>query len=82
MVAEDWSKIATADNVLTYSQTKYERPLGLARLFVSNGRNDEDKFEILILQSYAIGQFCLDSTYMYNQYWAKINKLADEEETE
>lgn len=61
MVAEDYSKIAIADNVITYNQTPEEKKLGLARLYVSNGRNDEDKFTVLLTQSYAIGQFCLDS---------------------
>lgn len=64
MVAEDYSKIATADNVITYTQSKEEKALGLARLFVSNARGDEDKFTVLISQAYAMGQFCLDSTYM------------------
>lgn len=68
MVSEDWSKIMTADNVLTYNQTDAERKLGLARIFVSNGRNDEDKFSVLISQSYAIGQFCLDSAMMLSDY--------------
>lgn len=64
MVAEDYSKIATSDNVVTYNQTPQEKTLGLARLFVSNGRNDEDKFTVLISQNYDIGQFCLDSVYL------------------
>ena len=68
MVAEDVSKIATADNVITYSQTEQERKLGLARLWVSNARNDEDKFMILISQCYAAGQFCLNSTLMLSDY--------------
>jgi replicative DNA helicase len=63
-VAEDWSKIGTADTVLTYSQTLQERALGLARIFVSNARDTEDKYLVLISQSYIIGQFCLSSTLM------------------
>lgn len=74
MVAEDYSKIATADNVITYSQTEMEKKMGLARLFVSNGRNDEDKFVILIAQSYSIGQFCLDSTLLTADYWTLIEQ--------
>ena len=69
MVAEDKSKIATADIVITYSQTLEEKALGLARLFVSNARNDVDKFVVLISQAYSAGQFCLDSTIMLNDYW-------------
>lgn len=71
-VAEDWSKIATADLVLTYSQTADERKLGLARLFVANGRNEEDKFAVLISQAYSIGQFCLDSVRMADDYWMLV----------
>lgn len=71
-VSEDWSKIATADCVLTYSQTAEERKLGLARLFVANGRNEEDKFAVLLSQSYAIGQFALDSVRMADDYWQII----------
>lgn len=78
MVAEDYSKIATADNVLTYSQTDQEHALGLARIFVSNGRNDEDKFVTLISQAYAIGQFCLDSVFMEANYWDHIDSAMQE----
>lgn len=63
-VAEDWSKIGTADCVLTYSQTPEEHKLGLARVFVAKNRDSSDKFIALISQSYNIGQFCLDSTSM------------------
>lgn len=63
-VAEDWSKIGTADTVLTYSQTSHERKLGLARLFVAASRDEADKLLVLISQNYPTGQFCLDSTMM------------------
>jgi replicative DNA helicase len=61
MVAEDWSKIMTADMVLTYSQTPEERTLNLARLFVSNGRDEGDKWAMAISQAYPMGQFALDA---------------------
>jgi replicative DNA helicase len=77
MIAEDISKIATADIVITYSQTEHEKSLGLARLFVSNARNDEDKFVVLIAQAYAIGQFCLNSTIMLNDYWDIVEDLKE-----
>jgi replicative DNA helicase len=76
MASEDYSKIATADNVITYSQTLQEKALGLARIFVSQGRNDEDKFVSLITQSYATGQFCLDSTLMLSDYWDFVENLS------
>ena len=74
--AEDFSKIATADCVLTYNQTPAEKALGLARLFISNARNDEDKFMVLITQAYTTGQFALDSVRMSDSYWEHIEAAA------
>jgi hypothetical protein len=76
MVAEDWSKIMTSDTVLTYSQTPDERALGLARLFVSNARDEGDKWACVISQSYAIGQFCLDSVRMPDDTYFRIVESA------
>lgn len=77
--AEDFSKIGTTDCAITYSQTPAERQLGLARLFVSKGRSEEDRFTILITQSYATGQFCLDSIRMVDSYWDQIREAAGAE---
>lgn len=75
--AEDFSKIATADTVFTYTQTVAERELGLARLFVSNSRvGDKDRFVVLLSQSYPVGQFCLESTQMADSYWGHIEQAA------
>ena len=63
-MAEDWSKAGTADTVITYSQTKEEKALGLARLFVDKARDATDGFMCLISQAYPIGQFCLDAVPM------------------
>lgn len=72
-VAEDFSKIATSDIVLTYNRTEAEFKLGTARLFVEKGRNDEDKFLILLSQNYKTGQFCLSSTRMMpRKYWEAV----------
>lgn len=68
MAAEDISALATADTVLTHSQTAAEKKLGLARLLVAAARNDSDGFSVLMSQAYAIGQFCLDSTIMGERY--------------
>ncbi len=73
-VAEDYSKIGTVDTVLTYSQTQSEKDLGVARLFLANGRNDADKFEILITQHYAMGQFVLDSVRVPADYQARLKE--------
>lgn len=67
--AEDISKVATADVVITYSQTRMERKLGLARLLADKVRNGEDKVSVLVSQAYAVGQFCLDSIRLDDDYW-------------
>lgn len=69
MAAEDISKLATADIVLTYSQTPAEKALGLARLLVDKARNEDSKMSVLITQAYSIGQFCLDSVRLKSDYW-------------
>jgi KaiC/GvpD/RAD55 family RecA-like ATPase len=59
--AENISKVATADTVITYTQSEEENSFGVARLFVSNARNEEDRFTVSLVQNYATGQFALDS---------------------
>jgi len=72
-VAEAWSKIAHADCVITYNQTEPEHQMGLARLYVSAGRNDEDKITIIISQNYAMGSFVVDSVLMSgSNYWGLL----------
>jgi replicative DNA helicase len=71
-VAEAWSKIAHADCVISYNQTKAELDIGLARLSVTAGRNDKDKFDIVISQSYATGAFWYDSVLMDKEYWKQF----------
>lgn len=73
MAAEDISKLATADTVVTFSQTPGEKRLGLARLLAEKNRNDEDKFQVLISQAYQMGQFCLDSVLMNSDYWDLVD---------
>ena len=76
MAAEDISKLATADTCITYSQTRAEKKLGLARLLAEKSRNDKDKFSVLVTQSYEIGQFALDAMMLHEDYWDL--DLADE----
>lgn len=71
-VAADISKVYTADTVVSYNQTKEEKRCGLARLYVSNARNDEDQLTVVITQSYATGQFCLESALMTDHYWDQL----------
>lgn len=67
-MAEDWSIMGTADVAIMYSATDLEFRYGLARLYVAKSRTEEDRFAILITQSYKIGQFCLESMYLQKQY--------------
>lgn len=80
--AEDYSKIATVDTNITYTQTPMEKRLGLARLFADKVRNDEGKFVALITQAYAIGQFALDSAYLgeddYHSFLARGGKAEED----
>jgi len=71
-IAEDYSKIATADYVISYNQTQDEHDLSLARLFVIKGRTEQDKFEVLISQAYGLGQFVIDSVGKISSYWNQM----------
>lgn len=79
--AEDISKVFTADNVLTYSQTPAEERLGLARLFLEYARNAQKGHEFVITQAYAAGQYVLQSTRASTAYWDKL-KLKEEDEND
>ena len=80
MAGEDTSIIATSDVVITYSQTPQEHALGLARLYTSQVRNEESKYQILISQAYAVGQFCLDSVRIQSGYFEMMGGKEDGEE--
>jgi len=80
MVAEDASKLMTADNSLTYSQTEAEKLRGLARLRVEYARNGESGATIIITQSYATGQYVLQSARMQQAYWDRMNEVAGDDE--
>lgn len=79
-VAEDYSKIATADCVITYNQTPLERMRRLARLYVASGRVEADRFAVLVSQSYASGQFVLDALPMREEYWTFMRPEEVDEE--
>lgn len=82
MVAEDWSKIGTADTVCTYSQTIDEKDIGVARILVAKARRVRDKWIALITQSYETGQFCIDSCYFNKLVEAEIFRMTGREEEE
>lgn len=74
-IAEDWSLIATADQIIAYSSTDAEHKYGLARLFVDRARGEGDRFGALITQSYATGQFALDSIFLKSEYFEMLKDL-------
>ena len=78
-VAEDFSKIATSDTVVTFSRTDAEKELGLARLTVTNARSEQDRFSVLVSQAYQIGQFSMDSVMLPKEYWEKLNSYEEGE---
>lgn len=81
-VAEDWSIVGTADTLLTYSCTPKEFAFGLGRLFVAKARSEEDRFALMITQSYKMGQFCMESMYMDSGYFDELNAMAETDDTE
>jgi hypothetical protein len=78
-VSEDITKVMTADNVLTYSQTEAEKRANLARLFVNNARGVADGYEVVISQAYSVGQYALESAMMSSAYWEQMGS-GDEQE--
>lgn len=80
-VAEAYSKIAHADCAITYSQTEAEEKLGLARLGVEAGRNDQG-VTVVISQQYNMGTFVVDSCLMSGNYWGNVPKNGRDEEAE
>lgn len=86
--SEDISKVAIADVVLTYNQTKAEREVQVARLHVAVARNSKDKWSVNISQAYSLGQFCTGSAMVTHRTWEsflpKIKEYDgnDEEEEE
>lgn len=63
-VGEDWSQVLTGDTVMVHSMTDWEQRFGLGRLYVEHSRNERDKFGLLLTHNYRIGQFCIDSSYL------------------
>lgn len=80
MAEEDISLIGVVDVALTFSQTKAEKKLGLARLTSEIVRNAESHTQVLITQAYAVGQFCLDSVRVGAEYWNMMKGKEDRAE--
>ena len=79
-VSEAYTKVQHADTIITYSQTETEHKLGLARLHVAGGRNDEDKLTIVITQQYGLGNFVIDSALQRGNYFGILPKEGFDEE--
>lgn len=76
-IAEDWSIVGTADVILTYSCSQREFQYGLGRIFVGKCRSEEDRFTVLVTQSYKMGQFCMESHLLRSNYNDQLEALAD-----
>lgn len=81
-IGEDFSQTQTLDVGLVYRQTKMEAKLGLARILVDDARDVKTGFEVLIAQNYSMGQFCVDSIIMRDNYWSMIEKKVGVENEE
>lgn len=79
-LAEDISKGFTVDTMVTFNQTDMEYKAGLARLFVAKNRDGEGRMSALITQSYAMGQFCLDSVPITDRYLSSLRPVANQDE--
>lgn len=77
-LAEDYSKVAIADNLITLNQTPEEYQMNLMRMYVDKGRNDRHGDQILLAQNYDMGQFCLDSVRINQDYWPMMEDYAQE----
>lgn len=76
--AEDYSKAGISDNIISYTQTKAEAELSLARLFVVKARDESKGQTILITQAYNSGQFALDAVQLGGDvttgYWRDVEE--------
>lgn len=78
-IAEDFSKVAVADDIFIYSRTPSEKEYGTARIRAVS-REDESGFDVMVTQNYATGQFVTSSGRMNKNYWKLIDTDGDEEE--
>lgn len=76
-VSEDFSKMMTADSVITFNQTLDEHAVGFARLYVAKNRAGRGKQMVGITQEYSIGQFCLSSALFNDEMTQDVENQAD-----
>ena len=67
-IAEDWSILGTVDTGIIYNQRIMEERNNIARLWVDRARSMRSRFFVLITQNYDIGQFCMDSQILPEDY--------------
>ena len=65
-----------------YSQTKAEKELGLARLSVGAGRNDDSNLTMVISQNYGTGNFVVDSVVLRGNYFGLLPNADGEESSD
>lgn len=79
-VSEDWSKVMTADIVLTYNRYgEREAVRRFARILVDAARDERDKFWVLITQAYEIGQFCQSSAFYSEATQEELDRVLSQE---
>ena len=80
-VAEDWSKVMTADTILTYNRYgDREAAKKFARILVDGSRDERDKFWVVVSQSYETGQFCLSSALFTDATQKELDRVLAREE--
>jgi hypothetical protein len=67
-IAEAFLLVQLADTVVVQNQTLSEFRKKLARITVTGGRSQASNFTVLINQNLDIGQFCLDSVLVPDNY--------------
>lgn len=78
-VAEDWSIVATADDIWTLAVTDAESQFGLGRLYVSKARNDKDRWGMVLTQNYDTGQFATNAFRLPKAYFDMFKDFSGED---
>lgn len=80
-LAEDYSKAATSDIMVSINQTDLEKSMRLARLLAVKNRDEEDGVTALISQGLSYGQFVTDSVALahadVDSYWDELEDEPD-----
>lgn len=76
-IAEDISKLFTADTILTYSRTADERRNNIARLNIAAMRGNQDNVGILLSQHYDTGQFHVSSALIDSRSEDVLKHICD-----